>query len=64
MIYVYACNKCDCEFERRMTIKQMENSKVFCEACKSDDVRRVYVPLTRIGERYKGNSGCGDGNAH
>ena len=64
MIYPYKCNKCDCEFEIRMTIKQMENSKVFCEACKSDDVKRVYTPLTRIGERYKANGGNGDGKSH
>ncbi|MCG2762320.1 MAG: zinc ribbon domain-containing protein [Candidatus Atribacteria bacterium] len=40
--YDFKCQDCQETFEVRATIKEMEESKIYCEKCKSKNIKRIF----------------------
>jgi len=40
--YSYICNKCNENFEIKMSMQEKDNSKSSCPKCKSNDIRQNY----------------------
>ena len=43
--YEFQCNKCNEKFERFLSIKDRESSKILCPKCRSEDVSQVFNAL-------------------
>jgi putative FmdB family regulatory protein len=40
-LYEFKCNKCEQEFDKILTIKEMESVKLACPKCESGDVKKL-----------------------
>lgn len=45
MTYSFSCKVCHRFFDKQMTLKEYEATKVRCPHCKSSKVRREYKPV-------------------
>ena len=53
--YSYVCNKCNENFEVKMSMQEKETKKVSCPKCKTNDIRRNYGAIS-IGTTNSGGS--------
>lgn len=62
-LYEFNCRKCGHGFEELMTLAEMENGKLTCPACGSDQVERGFSTFA-TGANDGGGSAAGGGCGH